>query len=305
MAPSAFADQPADHATSASYVFELLQCSETRTIAPPLTGELQIAIKATGLCGSDLSYSTKFRNGDGEGFRLGDRVAIGVGVPCDYCRSCQRGRYNLCPKMRFRRSAKTVPYFQGTLQDRINHPARVPDHVSIESVALLEPLAVAIHGTRIIADINVGRVKFALDHGFATSGYIVTDSSSTAKEDRIHAAARQLANDVVAIACADELNAEGGEVTFECTGKEVYMQAGLCWKKVDILGVFRCANTCTVGLKINSSGLLPNLDAMITHRVQGLQAARDAFELAARAADDDINLVLKIRETWEKTSKVL
>ncbi|KAK7527028.1 chaperonin 10-like protein [Phyllosticta citriasiana] len=60
----------------------------------------------------------------GEGFRLGDRVAIGVGVPCDYCRSCQRGRYNLCPKMRFRRSAKTVPYFQGTLQDRINHPAR-------------------------------------------------------------------------------------------------------------------------------------------------------------------------------------
>ncbi|KAK7537789.1 hypothetical protein IWX50DRAFT_701542 [Phyllosticta citricarpa] len=273
----------------------------------------------------------------GEGFRLGDLVAIGVGVTCDCCRSCQRGRYNLCPKMRFRSSGKTVPHFQGTLQDRINHPARQchgrwpwpsteqGDTAIIfgaGTVGLLTAAMAKLTGatTVVIADINVGRVKFALDHGFATSGYVVTNSSSTAKEDRIHAAARQLANDVVAIACADELNAEGGEVTFECTGKEVYMQVGLYatrpggklimvgmgtpvrtlqmsaaqWKKVDILGVFRYADRYPVGLKIDSSGLLPNLDAMITHRVQGSQAARDAFELAARAADDDGNLVLKV-----------
>lgn len=58
------------------------------------------------------------------GYQIGERVALEVGVPCDNCRSCQRGRYNLCPKMRFRSSAKSFPHFQGTLQERINHPAK-------------------------------------------------------------------------------------------------------------------------------------------------------------------------------------
>lgn len=120
---------------------------ETRTITDPAANELQIAIKATGLCGSDCSYYSKFCNGDLQaceplslghesagivvaigqsvtGYQIGDRVALEVGVPCDNCRSCQRGRYNLCPKMRFRSSAKSVPHFQGTLQERINHPAK-------------------------------------------------------------------------------------------------------------------------------------------------------------------------------------
>lgn len=120
---------------------------ETRTISDPAANEVQIAIKATGLCGSDCSYYSKFRNGDLQaceplslghesagvvvaignnvtGYQIGDRVALEVGVPCDNCRSCQRGRYNLCPKMRFRSSAKSVPHFQGTLQERINHPAK-------------------------------------------------------------------------------------------------------------------------------------------------------------------------------------
>lgn len=123
---------------------------ETRHLPSPLPHELQIAVRATGICGSDYSYYSKGRNGSlcavgplslghesagvvvavGDGltassFAVGDRVALEVGVPCDDgCRSCRRGRYNLCPKMRFRSSAKSVPHFQGTLQERVNHPAR-------------------------------------------------------------------------------------------------------------------------------------------------------------------------------------
>lgn len=111
-------------------------------------------------------------------FSIGDRVALEVGVPCDQCGMCRKGRYNLCKKMRFRSSAKSFPHFQGTLQERINHPAewchksapppppgspnapahhtisssltnqppqRLPDHISFASAALLEPLSVAIH----------------------------------------------------------------------------------------------------------------------------------------------------------------
>lgn len=120
---------------------------ETRNISEPKSGELQIAIRSTGICGSDVSYYKKFANGDlcacgplslghessgtvvatgpdVSGFNVGDRVALEVGIPCSQCSVCRKGRYNLCKRMRFRSSAKSVPHFQGTLQERINHPAR-------------------------------------------------------------------------------------------------------------------------------------------------------------------------------------
>lgn len=213
---------------------------ETRTIEAPSAGELQIAVKATGICGSDVSYYKKFANGDlcachplslghessGEvvaigpqvtGFKLGDRVALEVGVACGQCGICRKGRYNLCKKLRFRSSAKTYPHYQGTLQERINHPAvwchKLPDNVTYEAAALLEPLSVAIHAVNrakpepgstalvigagtvglltaamarqsgctsvTITDIDAGRVNYALENGFATHGYVTPVSYLT------------------------------------------------------------------------------------------------------------------------------
>ncbi|KAL2065521.1 hypothetical protein VTL71DRAFT_3191 [Oculimacula yallundae] len=207
---------------------------ETRSIEEPALGELQIQIKATGICGSDVSYYKKFANGDlcacaplslghessgvvvaigpqVNGFTIGDRVALEVGIPCGQCTICRKGRYNLCKKMRFRSSAKSVPHFQGTLQERINHPAiwchKIPDHVSFDAAALLEPLSVAIHSLNraapapgstalvigagtvgllvaamarqsgctfvTIMDVDEGRVNYAVNKGFATHGYVV------------------------------------------------------------------------------------------------------------------------------------
>ena len=118
---------------------------EKRQLEGPQPGELQIEIRATGICGSDLHYYQHYRNGDivvqeplslghesagivsevgshVEGFRVGDHVALEVGVPCGSCDRCKEGRYNLCKEMRFRSSGKSFPHFQGTLQQRINHP---------------------------------------------------------------------------------------------------------------------------------------------------------------------------------------
>lgn len=181
-----------------------------------------------------MSYFKKFANGDlcacqplslghessgvvvgigpeVKGFSLGDRVALEVGVPCSQCTTCRKGRYNLCKKLRFRSSAKTFPHYQGTLQDRINHPAfwchKIPEHVSFDAAALLEPLSVAIHAVNrakpepgatalvigagtvglltaamarqsgcsnvTITDVDAGRVNYALKKGFATHGYVV------------------------------------------------------------------------------------------------------------------------------------
>lgn len=107
-------------------------------------------MKATTLCGSDLHYFTHYRNGDfcikeplspghecagvvvatgskaeqQYGVKVGDQVAVEVGVPCDDCEHCWDGDYNLCEKLRFRSSAACFPHYQGTLQQRFNHPAK-------------------------------------------------------------------------------------------------------------------------------------------------------------------------------------
>jgi L-iditol 2-dehydrogenase len=119
---------------------------ESRSIFPPSPKELQVSVRSTGLCGSDLHYYGHYRNGDiivkepmslghesagvvvavgqdVKGFEVGDKVALEVGLPCESCDRCKEGRYNICKGMSFRSSAKAFPHAQGTLQDRINHPA--------------------------------------------------------------------------------------------------------------------------------------------------------------------------------------
>lgn len=104
-----------------------------------------------------------------EGLEVGDKVALEVGVPCDECEDCHAGAYNICEKLRFRSSATKFPHYQGTLQERLNHPSkwvhksepplsyttsfieltvnaiRLPADMDLAYGALLEPLAVGIH----------------------------------------------------------------------------------------------------------------------------------------------------------------
>ena len=120
---------------------------------------------------------------------------------------------------------------------------------------------------------------------------------------------------------------DGVDVTFECTGKEVCMHTSLYatrpggkvimvgmgtpiqtlpmsvahLREVDILGIFRYANTYATGIRllcsrgIGAGGIaLPSLDDMVTHRFKGFDAAKGAFELASRTVDDEGKLVLKV-----------
>lgn len=160
---------------------------ETRPLPTPASNEVAVTIKATGLCGSDLHYYAHGRNGNfvlqspmclgheasgivtavpeppttngtstpavvpGQtGLKVGDRVALEVGIPCRTCLLCTTGRYNLCPKLSFRSSAKTFPHADGTLQTAITQPANMchllPENVTLEEGALIEPLAVCLHG---------------------------------------------------------------------------------------------------------------------------------------------------------------
>ncbi|XP_078589218.1 sorbitol dehydrogenase-like [Branchiostoma floridae x Branchiostoma japonicum] len=144
---------------------------EERPIPKPGKNEVQIAMHSVGICGSDVHYWVHGAIGDfvvrapmilgheasgtvsevGEGvthLKVGDRVAIEPGVPCRFCDYCKGGRYNLCHEMQF----CATPPVDGSLARYYVHAAdfcfKLPDHVSYEEGALLEPLSVGVHACR-------------------------------------------------------------------------------------------------------------------------------------------------------------
>ncbi|KAI5463983.1 sorbitol dehydrogenase [Mariannaea sp. PMI_226] len=259
---------------------------EERQLPAPASDEIQVAVQATGLCGSDLHYFNHFRNGDiivrepltlghesagtvvavGSAvtdFQAGDRVALEVGLPCENCEYCNNGRYNICRAMKFRSSAKANPHAQGTLQEKINHPARwchkLPESVPLELGALVEPLSVAWHArsranlpkdatvlvlgagavgllaaavakadglkTVIIADILKERVEFAVSNSFADAGVIVPMERPQTIDDKL-----AFAQKVATMVKETVVNGEAvGEVTavYECTGVETCVQTAI------------------------------------------------------------------------------
>jgi L-iditol 2-dehydrogenase len=130
-----------------------------------------VQVEAVGVCGSDTAYYKVGRIGDyivdgpiilghevsgqvvqiGSDVRnvaVGDRVAIEPGTPCRNCRECMAGRYHLCPDLIF----LATPPYDGALVQRMaidsRNLYRIPDEMSYEEGALLEPLSVGIWGCK-------------------------------------------------------------------------------------------------------------------------------------------------------------
>jgi L-iditol 2-dehydrogenase len=76
----------------------------------------------------------------------GDRVAIEPNIPCFKCEPCLTGRYNGCESVEF----LSTPPIYGLLRRYVKHPAvwchKLPDNLTFEDGAMLEPLSVALAG---------------------------------------------------------------------------------------------------------------------------------------------------------------
>ena len=150
---------------------------EEREIPVPKDDEVLIQIVANGICGSDIHFYAEGRLGNfvvtkpyipgheasgivaGVGkevtdFKEGDRVAIEPGIPCDRCRYCKSGRYNLCPSVVF----LSAPPINGTFCDficvRSDFVHKIPGDMPFEHAALIEPAAVAVHAVNRAGNIN-------------------------------------------------------------------------------------------------------------------------------------------------------
>ncbi len=148
-----------------------LRIEECEAISAGL-GEVEIAIRAGGICGSDLHY---YNHGGFGAIRLkepmilgheiagivtalgsgvtsltvGDRVAVSPSKPCNACIYCLKGQQNQCLDMRFYGSAMRMPHVQGAFSQNLtaNHWQchKVDDGVSMNEAAFAEPFAVTLH----------------------------------------------------------------------------------------------------------------------------------------------------------------
>lgn len=129
---------------------------------PPGQGEVQLAVKAVGLCGSDLhafrGHSPFFRypgiighEAAGEicalgsgvtGFAVGQRAVMDPVISCGRCVACRKGRNNVCSSLKVRGA-----HTDGAMCEKINLPVDrvhlIPDGWSWEEAALIEPYTIA------------------------------------------------------------------------------------------------------------------------------------------------------------------
>ncbi|WP_136443739.1 galactitol-1-phosphate 5-dehydrogenase [Pacificoceanicola onchidii] len=135
--------------------------------------EVLVKVVACGICGSDIgrimvngTYS--FPTVPGHEFAgvvekvganvshvaPGDRAAIAPLVPCFDCPECEAGRYSLCDDYSFLGSRT-----DGAFAEFVRAPAanvmKVPDEVSLEVAATIEPAAIILHGIHKV-DLSLG-----------------------------------------------------------------------------------------------------------------------------------------------------
>jgi L-iditol 2-dehydrogenase len=151
---------------------------EDKPVPEPGAKEVLVEIKAVGVCGSDVHYYEEGRIGsfvveeplilgheamgtivglgeDVTKHEVGERVALEPGVPDMTCRECRAGRYNLCPNVRFFATPPIDGAFTNYVTIHEDFAFTLPDRLSDNAGALMEPLSVGIWSCR-KADIEAG-----------------------------------------------------------------------------------------------------------------------------------------------------
>ncbi len=240
---------------------------EDRDIETAGPGQVDIAIEAGGICGSDLHYynhggfgTVRVREpmilghevagrvvalGSGVShLAVGDCVAVSPSRPCNACDYCLKGQQNHCLNMRFYGSAMPMPHIQGAFRQRLVAEAwqchKVNEGISINEAAFAEPFAVTLHAVSRAGSLQGKRV---LVTGCGPIGVLSIIAA------RLHGAREVVATDVMdavlekanligadrTINVASEPDALNGysankgyfDVHFEASGNERAVRSGL------------------------------------------------------------------------------
>ena len=231
----------------------------------PKTGEVLIRIMKIGVCGSDIhvwhgkhpftSYPvTQGHEVSGEiaalgagveNLEAGQKVTIQPQVVCGKCYPCRHGKYNLCETLKvmgFQTTGVASEYFAVDAAK----VTPLPQEMSFDEGAMIEPLAVAVHAVRKFGDMQgmrvavlgagpIGILVAQAAKGMGAESVLITDLSDLRLEK-----ARQCGVDF----CVNTREADFGEalvssfgpdkadVIYDCAGNNVTMgQAIRCARK--------------------------------------------------------------------------
>lgn len=296
-------------------------------VPPPSGAGVRVNVRSAGICSSDLhmiaaGFDMPATIGHEVAGTLSDGRAVALEpiAPCGHCDMCVQGDYHLC---RLGPAMVHGVALDGGMAEQMLVPERcivpLPNNVSAADACLVEPLAVAAHGIRMldlkpdsrVAIIGAGAV------GLAAAAVL------TPFINNVDIAARHAAQQEAADRLGAGLHPRGEyDVVVECAGnsKALAQAARLCKPGATILllatyweGVTLPAFEVSMkNLRIYASSLYgrqglvrdvemaaqlmagrPDLaDILITHRLP-LDAAPEAFAIAANRKAGAIKVVLE------------
>jgi len=213
-------------------------------------GEILLKVFSSGICGSDVMEWYRIKKAPlvlghevageickvGKGvdkYKVGDRVFVSHHIPCNTCRYCLSDHHTACETLH------TTNYFPGGFSEYIRVPALnvdrgvflLPDEVSFDEGAFVEPLACCVRGQR-VAGIKPGQSVLILGSGISGLLHLVLARALGAgkiiatdiSEYRLEAA-RKLGADEVIQASEDvparlqrSNNGELADLVIICTG---------------------------------------------------------------------------------------
>jgi L-iditol 2-dehydrogenase len=243
-------------------------------------GELLVKIIASGICGSDVLEWYRIKKapivlgheiagevaevGDGvEQFRAGDRVCVSHHVPCNTCWYCLNGNHTVCETLH------TTNFDPGGFCEFVRVPAinvdrgtfLLPDDVSFEEGAFVEPLACVVRGQR-LAGFRPGQAVLIIGSGISGllhlmaargggAGRIVTTDISPYRLDlarRFGADATALAEEDVPGAVRACNSGRLADLVVVCTGALSAFKQAL--ESVDRAGTVLCFATTDPGVEL-------------------------------------------------------
>jgi L-iditol 2-dehydrogenase len=319
---------------------------QERPVPEPAPGHVLVAVRSVGVCGSDVHYFQHGRIGDfvvrdplvlghevsgrvvaaGPGVdpgRVGRRVAIEPGASCGRCPQCRAGRYNLCPDMRFFATPPVDGAFGEYVLVRADLAFDLPDRVSDNAAALLEPLSVGIWangkagiapgGSVLIAGAGpIGLVTAQVARARGATTIVVSDIAAhrLPAAERSGATAALPASDVPdacrdfdafidcsgapgAIAAGIRALAPAGRAVLVGMGPdELVLPFGFIQRReITVTGTFRYAHTWPAAIALAASGAV-SLDELVTDRFPLAQA-----EQALRAVTRE-GTIKPVVEPW-------
>ena len=170
-------------------------------------GQALVKVMRIGICGSDMHvYYGKHPYtaypvvqghevsgeiievcGNQSGLKRGDKVTIQPQIVYGKCYSCRHGRYNICDELKVMgfQTTGTASTLFAVDQSKVT---KLPDEMSFDEGAMIEPLAVALHAIRTGEDVEgknvlvlgagpIGNLVAQTAKGFGAAHVMVTDIS--------------------------------------------------------------------------------------------------------------------------------